>query len=67
MTKFYKIFCYAGVIGLTSIAGACQPKVQIVAPDKPIEINLNVKIDQEVRIRLDKEVEDLITQNPDLF
>ncbi len=46
---------------------ACQPKVQIVAPDKPIEINLNVKIDQEVRVRLDKEVEDLISDNPDLF
>ena len=41
--------------------------VQIKAPDKPIEINLNVKIDQEVRVRLDKEVEDLITENPDLF
>jgi len=47
--------------------GACQPKVQIVAPDKPIEINLNVKIDQEVRVRLEKEVEDLIAENPDLF
>lgn len=46
---------------------ACQPKVQIMAPDKPIEINLNVKIDQEVRVRLDKDVEDLITNNPDLF
>ena len=41
--------------------------VQIKAPKEPIEINLNVKIDQEVRVRLDKEVEDLITDNPDLF
>ena len=47
--------------------GACQPTVKIMAPDKPIEINLNVKIDQEVRVRLDKDVEDLITNNPDLF
>jgi len=54
------------IIGLTLTAG-CTPKVQIEAPDKPIEINLNVKIDQEVRIRLDKEVEDLIEGNPDLF
>ena len=53
-------------IGLT-VLGACAPKVQIVAPEKPIEINLNVKIDQEVRVRLDKEVEDLIADNPDLF
>lgn len=46
---------------------ACQPKVQIVPSDKPIVINLNVKIDQEVRVRLDKDVEDLIANNPDLF
>ena len=45
----------------------CQPKLQLVAPDKPIEINLNVKIDQQVRVRLDKDVEDLIANNPDLF
>ena len=49
------------------LAVACTPKVQLAAPDKPIEINLNVKIDQEVRVRLDKEVEDLIEENPDLF
>lgn len=46
---------------------ACQPKVEIVPSDKPIVINLNVKIDQEVRVRLDKDVEDLIANNPDLF
>lgn len=46
---------------------ACTPKVQLAAPDKPIVINLNVKIDQEVRVKLDKDVEDLIEENPDLF
>lgn len=57
---------YAASVMAVSLS-ACAPKVQIIAPDKPIEINLNVKIDQEVRIRLDKEVEDLISENPDLF
>lgn len=46
---------------------ACTPTVQVAAPDRPIEINLNVNIDQEIRIRLDREVEDLITSNPDIF
>jgi len=41
--------------------------VKVEAPDKPIEINLNVKIDQEVRVKLDKEVQDLIAKNPDVF
>ena len=50
-----------------ALAGGCTPTVQIAAPDKPITINLNVKIDQEVRVKLDKEVEDLIRNNPDVF
>ncbi|MEM9054288.1 MAG: YnbE family lipoprotein [Pseudomonadota bacterium] len=49
------------------VATACSPTVKIEAPDKPIRIDLNVKIDQEVRVRLDKDVEDLIASNPDLF
>ena len=50
-----------------TVLGACTPTVKIEAPDKPIEINLNVKIDQEVRFKLDDSVEDLIASNPDLF
>ena len=52
---------------LLGIAGACTPTIKLAAPDKPIEINLNVKIDQEVRVRIDKDLEDLIAKNPDLF
>lgn len=48
-----------------SLAACATVKVQ--APDKPIEINLNVKIEQEVRVKLDKEVTDLIAKNPDVF
>jgi hypothetical protein len=47
--------------------GACAPTIKLAAPDKPIEINLNVKIDQTVRVQIDKELEDLIAKNPDLF
>ncbi len=54
------IFC-ASVL----LAGCATVKVQ--APDKPIEINLNVKIEQEVRVRLDRDIEDLIANNPDIF
>lgn len=46
---------------------ACTPTVRIEPSDKPIKIDLNVKIDQTVRIQLDREVEDLIADNPDLF
>lgn len=49
------------------MAAACSPTVKVQAPSEPITINLNVKIDQEVRVKLDREVEDLITSNPDIF
>ncbi len=54
-------------LALITIIAACTPTLKIVAPDKPIEINLNVTIEQEVRVILDKEVDDLIANNPDLF
>ncbi len=46
---------------------ACTPTVKVQAPTEPITINLNIKIDQEIRIKLDREVEELIADNPDLF
>ena len=52
---------------LPIMACACTPTVRVAAPTEPITINLNVKIDQEVRVKLDREVEDLISSNPDLF
>jgi Holliday junction resolvase len=45
----------------------CNPTVKVVAPDKPIVINLNVKIEQEVRVKVDKDVENLVNSNPNLF
>ena len=41
--------------------------ITVSPPDKPIEINLNVKIEQEVLVRLQRDVEQLIQQNPDAF
>jgi hypothetical protein len=41
--------------------------ISVKAPDKPIEINLNVNIKQEVVVRLQKDATDLISSNPELF
>ena len=59
----------AACVALSIAAGvsACTPTLRIEASDKPITINLNVKIDQEIRYRLDKDLEDTIAANPDLF
>ena len=55
-------------VGVTVLLlAACQPTVKIEAPEKPIEINLNVKIEQEVRVKVDRELDDLLAENPDIF
>ena len=41
--------------------------ITVKAPEKPIEINLNVDIRQEVLVRLQQDVEQLIRENPDAF
>lgn len=41
--------------------------VTVKTPEKPIEINLNVKIEQEVLVRLQRDVDQLIKSNPDTF
>jgi hypothetical protein len=41
--------------------------VTVRPPDKPIEINLNVEIRQEVLVRLQQDVQQLIRENPEAF
>ncbi len=56
------------ILGLVTLGiTACSPTVKVEAPDKPIVINLNIKIEQEVRIKVEKDVEDLLSENPDIF
>ena len=53
------------LLALIMITSACT--VKVAAPDKPITINLNVKIEHEVRIKVEKELEDLFSEESDLF
>jgi len=53
------------LLALVLITSACTLKV--AAPDKPITINLNVKIEHEVRIKVEKELDDLFSEDSDLF
>ncbi|GGC74800.1 YnbE family lipoprotein [Marinobacter halophilus] len=41
---------------------ACTPTVQMVAPTEPITVNLNVKIQHEIYVKVDKEVDDLFSE-----
>lgn len=46
---------------------ACTPTVQVAAPKEPIEINLNVRIEHNIRVQVDKELEDLFEKDSELF
>lgn len=52
------------MLSLVAATGGC---VQVSAPEKPIEINLNINIRQEVVVRLQQDVRELIQKNPGVF
>ncbi len=49
------------------VTTACTPTVQVAMPNEPININLNVKIQHEILIKVDKELDELISDSSGLF
>lgn len=66
MLRFGAGRCLGPAVLMFALA-ACQPTVKVEAPDKPITINLNVHIEQEVRIKVEKEADDLLKEKKDIF
>ncbi|MFC6669314.1 YnbE family lipoprotein [Marinobacterium aestuariivivens] len=59
-------------LGALALAGiglivGCTPTVQIATPSEPITINLNVKIEHEILVKVDREIDELLQENSDLF
>ena len=52
------------VISATAGLAGC---VNVAAPERPIEINLNITIRQEVVVRLQQDAQQLIQNNPGVF
>jgi ABC-type uncharacterized transport system auxiliary subunit len=57
----------ASLLAAAALATPLGGCISLAAPEKPIEINLNVKIEQEVVVRLQRDVENIINQNPQDF
>lgn len=60
MTKWLIILTALGVLS------ACTHHVEVAAKE-PITINLNVKVDHEIRVKVDKELDDLFSDDSELF
>lgn len=54
------------MLALFLLAG-CTPRIEVEAPKEPITINMNVKIEHEIHIKVDKDVESLLKSRSDLF
>lgn len=46
---------------------ACTPIVKVESPQEPITINLNIKLDADIRVKLEEEAKKDIAANPDVF
>ncbi len=55
----------AALLALT--LSACSPVVRVEAPREPITINLNIKLDADVRVKLEEAAKTDVAKNPDIF
>ena len=49
------------------VAAACAPRIEVAPPNEPITINLNVKIEHEIRVRVEKDLDELFKEQPGIF
>ena len=56
------------VVSLMLILGtACTPTVQVAMPSEPININLNVKIEHEIYVKVDRQLDEMFSESSGLF
>jgi hypothetical protein len=58
---------FVSVAAVLILMTACTPTVRVEAPKEPITINLNIKLDADVRVKLEEEAKKDIESNPDVF
>ncbi len=59
-------FTLLATLWVASLA-ACAPRVQLEAPKEPITINLNIKIEHEIRVKVDQDLDNLFDEDDDIF
>jgi hypothetical protein len=57
--------CLLGILSLFILS--CTPRVEVAPPSEPITINLNVKIQHEILVKVDKELDNLFDEEKGLF
>jgi hypothetical protein len=49
---------------LAGLAAACSPVVRVQVPQEPITINLNIKLDADVRLRVEEKAKQDVRSRP---
>ncbi len=62
-----KFFLTLSLLILAGYLWSCSPRVKVEAPDKPITINLNVKIEHEIKVKVDKQLDSVLSEDSGLF
>ena len=57
---------FSAMLALGAALG-CSPTVRLQAPQEPITINVNVKLDADVRVKLQDQAHTDIAKNPEIF
>ncbi len=54
----------ATLLALAVLTTACSPTVKVETPKEPITINLNIKLDADVRVKLEQQAKDDVATKP---
>ncbi len=65
MNNVLNKICFIAI--MFALLAACTPTVQLEAPEKPITINLNVKIEHEIKVQVDKDLDAMFKKDNGLF
>jgi hypothetical protein len=50
-----------------ALASGCTPRVAVEAPKEPITINMNIKIEHEIHVKIDRDLDQLIASDKGIF
>ena len=56
-----------GIALALALLAACTPRVVVEAPKEPITINMNIKIEHDIHVRVDKDLDAAIANQKDVF
>ena len=63
----HRIKSLYGMMAALLLFTACTPTVQVAVPNEPITINLNVRIEHEIRVQVEEELDDIFSEDSGLF